>query len=102
LIDLAELGQLAPDDLDARQLGAPRQARLRSRRRPRVGRVDREVVDHRDRRAPTQITSFTFIATQSMPTVSQTAELLGHHELGATPSVLRAIPVRSSDRTTLA
>ena len=52
--------------------------------------------------APTQITSFTFIATQSIPIVSYRPRRSAMTILVPTVSVDSARPVRSSSRSTLA
>jgi hypothetical protein len=52
--------------------------------------------------APTQITSLTFIATQSIPTVSQRPIRSASTSFVPTPSVVIASPRRSSSRITLA
>ncbi len=91
--DLSELGQLAAQR--SRCPPARRHARgpLRSLLRP-PGRPDRPRGSPPSRAAgrPTQITSLTFIATQSMPTVSQRPSRSATTSLVPTPSVLRAMP----------
>ena len=52
--------------------------------------------------APTQMMSFTFIAMQSIPTVSKRPSSSATSSLVPTPSVESAIPVRLSSRITAA
>ena len=52
--------------------------------------------------APTQIRSLTFIPMQSMPIVSNRPSCSATTILVPTPSVPKAMPVRSSSRSTLA
>jgi len=67
-----------------------------------TGLLDREIVEHRDGLCPTQITSFTFMATQSMPIVSYRPSISAMRTFVPTPSVVRASPWPWPMSTTLA
>ena len=97
-------GQLAAGDLDAGP--APRRAcrptAICSSTRG-VGVLDGDVVEQRDRvGARRRSTSLTFIAMQSMPTVSKRPSCSATITLEPTPSRRSASPRRSSRRSTLA
>ena len=81
----AELGQLAAGDLDPGQLGAARQADADFLADRRVGLLDRDVVEHRQRLGADADHVVDVHRHAVDPDRVEAAELLGQHQLGPDP-----------------
>ncbi len=82
---VAQLGQLAAGDLDAGQLGAARQADADLLADLRVGALDRDVVEHRQRLGADADHVVDVHRDAVDPDRVEAAELLGDQQLGADP-----------------
>ena len=97
--DILELRGLATGDRHARHAGAFAQPLRHVVEHRRIGVIDGNVIHQETGLAPTQIMSFTFIATQSMPMVSNLPIIVAIIVLVPTPSVQIAMPFPSNSMT---